>query len=210
MKRKHVGDEHLDVAIMMTDLALALHDKGEYNEAEQKYRDSLAMTRTLLGEEHFYVADGMANLGRVLFDKGDRDGAEPYFNDSYGLCRKLGEEKSSVADDCLQYQALTLIARNDPAGAEKPARQALAIPRETSPENQFKIANGKSVLGATIAGQHRLQEAEPLLLEGYQDLLDAPGTRRSKSIERARRRLIDLYEAWGKPEQAARYRMLQP
>jgi eukaryotic-like serine/threonine-protein kinase len=68
-----------------------------------------------------------------------------------------------------------------------------------------------SLLGASLAGQKKYADAEPLLLQGYQGLqqrqaslppyLNAP-RRMAESLER----LVQFYDAWGKPAPAAEWK----
>jgi hypothetical protein len=51
----------------------------------------------------------------------------------------------------------------------------------------------------------RLAEAEPLLLGGYEKLVAGSGIG-SRKVKRASARLIDLYDALGRPEEATRWR----
>ena len=63
--------------------------------------------------------------------------------------------------------------------------------------------------GRALAGQKKFQEAEPLLVEGYSGMkareakisLPTAKTRLPEAIQR----LVDLYVAWEKPEQAAEW-----
>jgi hypothetical protein len=64
-----------------------------------------------------------------------------------------------------------------------------------------------SLLGAALANQAKSAEAEPLLLEscaGFRKLPRVP----PKNVRRALERLVGLYEAWGKPDEAAMWRAL--
>ena len=63
----------------------------------------------------------------------------------------------------------------------------------------------KSTLGASLVDRGRYAEAEPLLLEYHRHLMQTSGISSTDSRE-AMERLIDLYEAWQKPEQAREYR----
>ena len=63
----------------------------------------------------------------------------------------------------------------------------------------------KSTLGASLVDRGRYAEAEPLLLEYHRHLMQTSGISSTDSRE-AMDRLIDLYEAWQKPEQAREYR----
>jgi hypothetical protein len=61
--------------------------------------------------------------------------------------------------------------------------------------------------GSTLIGLRRFPEAEQHLMTAYRALLAAfgPAHRRTTSAAGA---LGNLYEAWGKPEEMARYRAL--
>lgn len=71
----------------------------------------------------------------------------------------------------------------------------------------LKDAYLKGVLGECLIAQGRYNEAEPLLTESYTALNSSLGQSNSGTLE-AKRRLVSLYEAWNKPEQAAQYRAL--
>jgi hypothetical protein len=58
------------------------------------------------------------------------------------------------------------------------------------------------------AGSWR-QEAEPLVLSGYEGLSEATGAPR-KQVTEALDRVIDLYETWGKPTEAAAWKKERP
>jgi hypothetical protein len=50
----------------------------------------------------------------------------------------------------------------------------------------------------------RLDEAEPLLLKSYEALRDNTGAR-PVHVETVRQYIVDLYTAWDRPQDAARY-----
>jgi hypothetical protein len=56
-----------------------------------------------------------------------------------------------------------------------------------------------------LSSQKRYEEAEPLLLESYNSLKEHLGASDPGTGETLRR-LVVLYEAWGKPAQAAKNR----
>jgi hypothetical protein len=61
-----------------------------------------------------------------------------------------------------------------------------------------------------LAGQGKFAEVEPMLIEGYQGLKERqeriPFLWRKKRPAEAAQRLVDLYEAWGKKDQANEWR----
>ena len=63
------------------------------------------------------------------------------------------------------------------------------------------------MLGECLMAQNRYEEAETLLLESHTAMNKAMGANDPR-VQRAKARLVKLYEAWGKPEEAAVYRAL--
>ena len=74
--------------------------------------------------------------------------------------------------------------------------------------NDWQRFRAESLLGASLAGQKKYVEAEPLLLEGYQGMLarkDRIGMPNWYHLGRSREWLVQLYQAWGKPVKAAEW-----
>jgi hypothetical protein len=77
------------------------------------------------------------------------------------------------------------------------------------PAGHHLVANTQSLLGACLTAQNRFREPERLLLQGYEHLNEKFGTSHEKTIA-GLQRLVNLYELWGKPEEAAEYRTPLP
>ena len=100
---------------------------------------------------------------------------------------------------------LILLAADDAEGAEPILREAaLTMGRKLEP-NHYMIKRADSVLGSCLVLLGRFEDAEPLLLESYPRLRDALGDDHPVTGA-ALDRIIDLYDAWGKPEKSAAYR----
>ena len=85
-------------------------------------------------------------------------------------------------------------------------QEALAIFRVKMP-GQWWIEYAESVRGACLTGLGRYAEAEPLLLGAYPVLQKNPDA----AVRRdALGRIVELYQAWGKPDKAADFRALSP
>src|SRR5262249_46604856 len=87
--------------------------------------------------------------------------------------------------------------------AEVYLQQALVIQEKRGPA--WLVGATRSELGGAVSAQHRYKEAEPLLLDGYDLLRKSRGEEHARTVA-ARAGVAANYEAWGKPEQAARYR----
>ncbi|HLG14769.1 MAG TPA: serine/threonine-protein kinase [Blastocatellia bacterium] len=205
--RKVLGNEHPDVAINLNNLATLRYAKGDYDGAEPLYREALATYRKLLGEEHPNLGNIMHNLARTLHAKGDYAAADPLYRRALDLRRrKLREGHPDIAHSLVGF-GLFLTDKGTPLDAEPLLREGLEIRRKAFSAGDWRTAEAQSVLGGCLAALKRYDEAEPLLVESYATLKAKRGDR-DRTTQQTLKRLISLYEAWGKSEKAAPYRAL--
>ena len=92
------GEEHIDVATSLNNLAELYRNQGRYEEAEPLYKEALKMRKKLLGEEHPSVATSLNNLALLYDNQGRYEEAEPLYKDALEMYKKLlGEEHPDVA-----------------------------------------------------------------------------------------------------------------
>jgi len=96
--------------------------------------------------------------------------------------------------------------------AEKASRDALSSAEATSPDHWRRHYSG-CVLGAVLAGQARYDEAEPLLVTGYegmaQRISSTPFENRS-ALEDCGGWIVQLYERRGRAGSADEWRAKPP
>jgi serine/threonine protein kinase/tetratricopeptide (TPR) repeat protein len=95
-----------------------------------------------------------------------------------------------------------------PAEAEPVLRECLAIREKQLPED-WRTCNARSLLGKALADQKKYPEAVPLLVQGYEGLKKMGAKVPADSFVHATDALewlVQLYEAWGKPDEAAKWR----
>jgi eukaryotic-like serine/threonine-protein kinase len=104
--------------------------------------------------------------------------------------------------------ALTYLSQGKFAECERLAREAMQIDRKKQPDD-WQGFFAESLLGASLAGQKKYAEAEPLPLEGYQEMLERKNCIEVSNwyhLDRAREWLVQLYQAWDKPAKAAEWK----
>jgi serine/threonine protein kinase/tetratricopeptide (TPR) repeat protein len=117
---------------------------------------------------------------------------------------KHGPESTAYARE-LEGLGCNLLRQKKHADAESLFRQCLAIVRKTQPD-AWTTFNAQSLLGEALTGQQKYVDAEPLLLDGYQRLSRLADKVPPNCKTEALQRLVQLYERWDKPAQAARWR----
>jgi len=103
---------------------------------------------------------------------------------------------------------LELLTQEKWTEAEPLLRECLAI-REKKEPDVWSTFDTKSLLGGALLGQKKYADAEPLLLAGYEGMKQREKTippLGSTRIADATERLVQLYEAIDKKDDAAKWR----
>ena len=203
--RRLLGEEHPHVAVSLSNLAGLLKRKGDYDGAEQLYRQALAITRKQHGDEHPQMAVLLNNLASLLRMKGDYDSAEPLFRQSLEMSRKLLKEGHPSILNALQNLGMILMLKGSPGAAEPYYREAVESAQKTLAPDHWMVAESRSNYGACLTKLGRFREAEEHLLAAYSGLKTALGDNHERT-QKAANSLSELYDAWGKQDEAARYR----
>ena len=215
--RKTRGEDHPNTSAALHDLALIAATRQDYIAAEAQFRHVLAMQRKTLGERHPITATTLNSLSRVLREQRRYDEAAAALQEGLNVARAaLGSEHQLVAIYTLNLASVQL-SRRQPAAAEALVREGLRIRinapgivpsrRRTFREDDWSIPATRTLLGASLVALARYDAAEAVLLETRRDLEALPSSRRTE-LQTTIARLVELYSAWGKREQAAAYRAL--
>ena len=91
--------------------------------------------------------------------------------------------------------------------AESLLRTALSSYEKAFPDS-WERYSCQSMLGASLTGQKKYQDAEPLVIDGYEKMVQRKATIPagiSSPLEQAGQRIVRLYRNWGKADQAAEW-----
>ncbi|NEO41912.1 MAG: tetratricopeptide repeat protein [Moorea sp. SIOASIH] len=157
------GEDHLDVATSLNNLALLYQSQGRYPEAEPLYEQALALTKKLFGQDHPDVATSLNNLAALYESQGRYREAEPLLREALALTKKLlGQDHPHVAESLNNLAAL-YESQGRYGEAEPLYRQALALRKKRLGEDHPDVAISLNNLAALYSRQGRYPEAEPLL-----------------------------------------------
>ena len=112
-------------------------------------------------------------------------------------------DTAAASDLALAHQSQRKFAEAEPL-----AREAFDFYNKKQPDRSQR-SRAESLLGASLAGEKKYAEAEPLLLNGYLGMLarkkriDIPDW---YHLDRAHEWIVQLYESWGKPAKVAEWR----
>src|SRR5262249_14795324 len=145
----------------------------------------------------------LSNLAEALRVKGELDEAIATYRKASALTPKNGTQWAGVSAGL----GLALLDKQNWDEAESLLRECLAFCEQAEPD-LWTTANTQSLLGGALLGQKKYADAEPLLLKGYKGMKVREKNmppQNAVRIHEALDRLIELYTAWGKPEEAKKW-----
>jgi tetratricopeptide (TPR) repeat protein len=206
--RRVLGPEHLATLESADGLADSYREQSKYAQAEALYRQNLEIERRALPPEHPSTISTLSDFAFMYQRQGKHALAETYAAQALAALRHaLGSENpdtmAAAADLALAYLSQGKFTESEPL-----AREALEFNRKKQPDDWQRF-RAESLLGASLAGERKYAEAEPLLLEGYQGMLarkDSIAVPERYHLDLAHRWLVQLYQSRGKPGKAAEWR----
>jgi eukaryotic-like serine/threonine-protein kinase len=199
-----LGAEHPATLNCAHDLALVWQSQGKSTQAEALLLKTLESSKHVLGEEQAFTLVSMAALGKMYQREGRYDLAENYAAQALkGRRHAFGSEfpdtLTSVADLALAYVSQKKYAQCAPL-----VREAMEVEQKIQPDDWQRF-RAESLLGASLAGEKKYADAEPLLIEGYRGMLARKqriGVPDHYHLQLAQQWLIQFYKDVGKPEEA--------
>lgn len=192
-------------------VANAYYDLGKYPEAENFYTRALDVSGRLLSKEDPDSLAVKLVLAGLYVLEGKHEQAVESFEELLNINRRaIGpDSKNTLLTTTLLGWARLHQQRY--IEVEMDLREVLRALEKTQPE-EWERYNCQSILGASLAGQKKYAEAEPLLLSAYEGMVTKESTvsraypLRPKLHEEGGERIVQLYQDWGKPEKAAEWR----
>ncbi len=209
--RRVLGPEHPDTLWRMNNLANVYSSQGKYVQAEALLRQVLEARRRVLGPEHPNTLFTLSDIASMYQRQGKYALAETYAAQTVaGRSHASGKEDpdtlAAEADLALAYQSQGKFAES-----ERLAREVMEIEQKEQPDDWQRF-RAESLLGASLAGQKKYAEAEPLLLKGYRGMVARKGRIAVSDwyhLDRAGGWIVELYETWGKKEKAVKWQQKQ-
>lgn len=208
LERRLGPDDFLTIQAV-ANLAFRLDGHGDYGEAEPLFRRAIEGLRRLGRGDEPSTITVKSNLANLLGKTGRLDEAETLAGDVYAVRQRLFPPGHALLGDARQLQGRIAMTRGNCTQAEELFREALAIHRAALPEGSWRTAITQGDLGKSLTRLGRFIDAEAELLAAYSMLGTIPGEHLSK-----KRAIADalgaLYEAWGRPDEAAGWRAAPP
>ncbi|MET0650798.1 MAG: protein kinase [Pyrinomonadaceae bacterium] len=189
----------------LTILGSVLMEQSDLAGAEAILREAEALYRKHYSPNFIPIYDNLRLQAQTLYLQGRLPEAEALIDRVLENYRQNSNPRYISFATALTVKGQMLNKGGRPDEAERLLREALALREANLPQDHFMTALTRGALGECLAAQKKFAEAEPLLLASYESLtLSQAGDNPRTSL--AKRRLLELYAAWGKSEMLTRYR----
>jgi predicted Ser/Thr protein kinase len=199
------GAEHSQTLGVMNNLALAYLEADRPNLAEPLLVDAVAGLRRTIGAAHPNTQSCLRALADCYRKLKQPEKGEPLLRELVDFWHEKAGPESRQYGTELGLLGRNLLAQGNPASAEPILRESLRIREPIEPDN-WGVYYVKSLLGQCLADQKNFTEAETVLLAGYEGMKRRIPPQFKSMLTEARQRLVELYDAWGQPDDADRWR----
>jgi non-specific serine/threonine protein kinase/serine/threonine-protein kinase len=168
IRRRTLGDDHLDTINSISTLSVLLYAQGKYPEAEIFFREVLEFRRRELGIDNELTLATLNNLGGALWSQGKEVQAEKYFREALEGSRRLHGNEDKELLIPLNSVGGVLWGQGKYEEAEGYYREALNIGRKhlgNDHPNTLLVLNN---LGLVLMAQQKLNEAEICVREALE------------------------------------------
>jgi eukaryotic-like serine/threonine-protein kinase len=208
LRKAHLGPGHRDTLFGVHTLELAYEETGYFDDALAllvEWREHFQSTFGPDGQDARFYLHAQA---RASYKAGKLDDAERSERALLEIQRKTDSAMGTVYSQ--MWMSRIHLRQGKYRMAEAAAREALAILEQETQEPAWIRYVAMTLLGGALVGREKYSAAEPLLLKGYEGLVEWEATfgphsgnwRRTEAIER----LVWLYEATDQPEKARAWR----
>jgi tetratricopeptide (TPR) repeat protein len=188
-RRRALGEEHWETEDTRFSLGISYRAQGRYVEAASLFTQAAEALRRGLGAEHPLTLQVLYNLAEVYRRQRRYREAESLFNQVLEVRRRTLGPNNLYTEQVLASLGELKMDQGDYSEAETLLRQSASIRRNKAPDS-WQRYYVESALGATLVRLGKDTEGEPLLVSGYQGMLDRQSSISAESrsaLERARR-----------------------
>ena len=204
-----LGPDHQETLTTLASLALAHRGLGQLDQALPLFQQAAVVIESKRFE-HPHAGPIISDLIACSEQVNKYPEAEAWRRKWLAVVKERAGTDSLPHAGELSLLGMNLIHQTKWAEAEPVLRECLRIREKLQPD-VWSTFNAKSLLGGALAGQRKYDQAEPLLLAGYEGMKQRaaaiPPAGRTRLPEAADR-LVQLYIATGRPAEATKWQVV--
>ncbi len=152
LRRRMPGEDGLDLATSLHNLARLLEEQAEHGRARRLYEEALAIREKALGPEHPDVGRTLLGLGQVLEAQGDLKGAIRIQERALANLEKALGPRHPDVGLALRDLGAALYRNFEPVRAQERLKRALAILEASYGPDHPYTAHTRMFLGNALSG----------------------------------------------------------
>ena len=208
--RKQLGPEHPRTLAVMSNIAVLKQGQRDLTGAETLGRLVLEIRTRVLGAEHSDTLESQNRLASIFEEEGKYAEADPLFTRVIEVRQRVLGPRNPDTLVAIAHLGELRIDQARYAEAEAMLRGCLDIQKQTMPSDYRRYLT-ESLLGASLGGNHKYVEAEPLLVGGYEGMkqnASAVSDLDRQKVKKVGDLVVKFYAAWNKPDKAAEWRQI--
>jgi len=208
-RTRTLGSDHPATLESLNDLAVLLYKSRRLEEAEPLYARVLESRRRTLGNEHYLTLSAMNNLALCLRNQNKLNEAEPLFVEVLAARRRLlGDEHRRTVNTIVSLAAMYI--RNEQYDRAKSLfKEAWNTRARVLGPDELPTLSALDGYLAALISLGEFEKAEPITKD-YCRRAESNYGPSHRATKHARKLLCDLYDAWNRPVEAARWRTADP
>jgi tetratricopeptide (TPR) repeat protein len=206
--RRVLGADHPYTLTATAGLVAVYLWEAKYAEGEALENSLVQARRRVLGDEHPDTLNSLDTLAELYHRQRKYDRAERLLARVVAMRRRVMGPQHRDTLATLVSLGKVRIHQEKYADAGLPLGEALRAYETTMPEHWRRYLV-QVLMGASLAGREKFEEAESLLVNGYRGLLQRKDSIPANSrldLAEAEEWIVRLYQKWGKPAQVAEWR----
>jgi eukaryotic-like serine/threonine-protein kinase len=200
------GAARPNYAYAIEDLAVVRSLEGDHRTAAALFEQYIQLLRQVFGSDYDGVAEGLGALSEERLRLGELGAAEHAAREALVLARQDVGEDHQLYADLLARMAAVLQRQHRYTEAEASLRRAIDIRSRANGPGTRTVGLLRAQLGAFLLERRRFAEAEAELTAALSIVERSLLPETDERFQLLLTDLLDLYERWGRPEEAAPYR----
>lgn len=201
------GEYHAETAAALGAMGGLMIEMGRLNEAESTFIRAQRIVRKLFGDEHVHAAGLLSSVADIAYRKGEYARSDSLYRRIDRIFRTNFSESHPQLAVPANGIGRNFMAMNQPESARVYLEEALDVRRKSLGNEHWQTGISMTNLGESIRNLGNWAEAEPLLIEGFR-LVSVQFGDADMRTKRAAKTLVELYQSWGKRDQAAKYLLI--
>lgn len=198
-----LGDTHPSTIKTLFNMAMVEKSTGSREEAMILFEDIIDRYVESVGPDHFLVSDTLMQVAQMQLDAQEIDAARDTYLEALEIRRNL-QAVSEHVGFYLHQIGYCHFAQSNWEESAKYLEESLGVRRQVFGRLGGNTLITMGTLCVVLRHAERFEEAEALTLDYNAATLEI-GDRTSEHYQRSINCLRQLYEAWGKPEEAEKW-----